>query len=330
MMGAVMAERFEVVEEMAGQRLDAWLASTLGIARSEAQRLVDCGSVVVAGQHRRKSHPVGAGDLVEVDRAPAPATEPLLPSFEVRYEDEHQAVVAKPPGVVVHGAPGIREPTLVDALAAPPHSMPLAPAAGPGRPGVVHRLDRDTSGLLVVAKTDAAYAALVEAIRERRVERRYLALAAGAFGLPTGRIEAPVGRLAGDRTRMGVRPDGREAVTDFRVLETLGATGATGVASLVEARLGTGRTHQIRVHLAHVGHPVVGDRTYGRPAQRLAGQLGLERPFLHACSLRFAHPLDPVGGAEVSVTEPLPEDLVRALDAARTLWGSTGGGPAVG
>lgn len=314
-----MADRFEVDGETAGQRLDAWLASTLGIPRAEAQRLVDGGSVVVAGQRRRKSHPVGAGDLVEVDRPPAPTVQAALPPFGVRYEDEHLAVVAKPAGVVVHGAPGIREPTLVDALA---QRMPLAAAAGSDRPGVVHRLDRDTSGLLVVAKTDEAYRALVDAIRERRVERRYLALAAGAFGLPTGRIDAPVGRLAGDRTRMGVRPDGREAVTDFRVLETLGSP---GVASLVEAKLGTGRTHQIRVHLAHVGHPVVGDRTYGRSAQRLAGQLGLERPFLHACSLRFAHPVDP-DAEEVSVAEPLPEDLVGALERARALWGPPAGG----
>jgi 23S rRNA pseudouridine1911/1915/1917 synthase len=307
-----VGERFEVVEEMAGQRLDAWLASTLGISRSEAQRLVDGGSVMVDGQRRRKSHVLGAGDLVEVDRPATPVGTMTLPPFVVRYEDEDLAVVAKPAGVVVHRAPGIHEPTLVDALAV---RMPLAPAAGEDRPGVVHRLDRDTSGLLVVAKTDAAHAALVEAIRQRRVERRYLALVAGAFGLPTGRIEAPVGRLLADRTRMGVRPDGREAVTDFRVLEPMGAV------SLIEAKLGTGRTHQIRVHLAHVGHPVVGDRTYGRPAARLAGQLGLERPFLHACSLRFRHP---VTGAELSVDEPLPDDLVRALDVARALWRAGG------
>lgn len=304
-----MAERFEVVDDMAGQRLDAWLASTLGVPRSEAQRLVDSGSVVVGGARRRKSHPVGAGDLVEVDRPPAAPEKPALPAFEVRYEDDELAVVAKPSGVVVHGGPGIREATLVDALAG---RMPLAPAAGEDRPGVVHRLDRDTSGLLVVAKTDAAYAALAAAIRERRVERRYLALVAGVFGLPTGRIEAPVGRLLSDRTRMGVRPDGREAVTELRVLEPMGAV------SLIEAKLGTGRTHQIRVHLAHVGHPVVGDRIYGRAAQRLAGQLELGRPFLHACSLRFEHPLH---GAEISVTEPFPDDLARALDAARALWG---------
>jgi 23S rRNA pseudouridine1911/1915/1917 synthase len=313
--GAIVAERFEVAGETAGQRLDAWLASTLGIPRAEAQRLVDGGSVTVGGQRRRRSHAVGAGDLVEVDRPPAPVQKRALPSFAVRYEDEDLGVVAKPAGVVVHGAPGVHEPTLVDALRARIPPMALAPAAGQDRPGVVHRLDRDTSGLLVVAKTDAAYAALVEAIRERRVERRYLALVAGAFGLPTGRIEAPVGRLLTDRTRMGVRPDGREAVTDFRVLESLVAV------SLIEAKLATGRTHQIRVHLAHVGHPVVGDRTYGRSAQHLAGQLGLERPFLHACSLRFRHPMT---GAEVDVAEPLPGDLSRALDAARRLWGAGG------
>jgi 23S rRNA pseudouridine1911/1915/1917 synthase len=305
-----MTERFEVEEGTAGQRLDAWLAATLGVARAEAQRLVDGGSVRVDGATRRKSHTVAAGSLVEVERPAAPPEPRALPPFEVRYEDEHLAVVAKPAGVVVHRAPGVRAATLVDALAA---RMPLAPAGGDERPGVVHRLDRDTSGLLVVAKTDAAHAALADAIRRRQVERRYLALVGGEFALPTGRIEAPVGRLQSDRTRMGVTPEGREAVTEFRVLEPMAAV------SLVEATLGTGRTHQIRVHLAHVGHPVVGDRTYGRAAQHLAGQLGLERPFLHARSLRFAHP---VHGGEVLVEEPLPADLVRALRAARSIWGS--------
>jgi 23S rRNA pseudouridine1911/1915/1917 synthase len=306
----VTRERFEVDGDMAGQRLDAWLASTLGVPRSEAQRLVDGGSVLVGGARRRKSHPVAAGDLVEIERPSVTPAKPMPVPFTVRYEDDELAVVAKPAGVVVHPAAGVRESTLVGALAL---RMPLAPAAGEDRPGVVHRLDRDTSGLLVVAKTDEAYAALTEAIRERRVERRYLALVAGDFALPTGRIEAPVGRHGSDRTRMAVRPDGREASTEFRVLDPMGA------ACLIEARLGTGRTHQIRVHLAHIGHPVVGDRTYGRTAERLAGQLGLRRPFLHACSLRFEHPRD---GRDVFVVEPLPEDLTQALDRARTLWGS--------
>jgi 23S rRNA pseudouridine1911/1915/1917 synthase len=309
-----MTERYEVVEQAAGQRLDAWLAATLGVARAEAQRLVDGGAVVVGGTPRRKSHAVSAGDLVEVDRPAAVPVEAALPSFEVRYEDEHLAVVAKPAGVVVHRAQGVREPTLVDALAL---RMPLAAAAGQDRPGVVHRLDRDTSGLLAVAKTDEAYEALAQAIRERRVERRYAVLVAGVFSLPTGRIEAPVGRHTGDRTRMGVRPDGRDAVTDFRVVESLWAV------SFVEATLGTGRTHQIRVHFGHIGHPVVGDPTYGRTAAHLAAQIGLDRPFLHAEALRFPHPLR---DAEVAVTEPLPGDLVSALSRARSLWAPSGTG----
>ena len=310
-----MSERYEVLEEAAGQRLDAWLAATLGVARAEAQRLVDRGQVAVGGSPRRKSHALSAGDLIEVDRPVAAPVDAVLPVFEVRYEDEHLAVVAKPAGVVVHHAPGVREPTLVDALA---RRMPLAAAAGEDRPGVVHRLDRDTSGLLVVAKTDEAYEALAAAIRERRVERRYAALVAGVFGLPTGRIEAPVGRHTGDRTRMGVRADGREAVTEFRVVESLWSV------SLVEATLGTGRTHQIRVHFAHIGHPVVGDATYGRTAARLAAQVGLRRPFLHAAALRFLHPLR---DGEVAVAEPLPADLVAALARARSLWApaETGG-----
>ncbi|MGH2720928.1 MAG: RluA family pseudouridine synthase, partial [Actinomycetota bacterium] len=284
------------------------------VARAEAQRLVDGGAVVVGGTPRRKSHPLSAGDLIEVDR-PAPAAGDVpMPPFAVRWEDEHIAVVAKPAGVVVHRAPGVREPTLVDALA---ERMPLAAAAGEDRPGVVHRLDRDTSGLLVVAKTDEAYERLGAAIRERRVERRYAALVAGVFGLPTGRIEAPVGRHTADRTRMGVRTDGRDAVTEFRVVESL------WTVSFVEATLGTGRTHQIRVHFAHIGHPVVGDATYGRAAAHLAGQIGLRRPFLHAEALRFDHP---VRGGEVAIAEPLPGDLVAALARARGLWAPAGAG----
>jgi 23S rRNA pseudouridine1911/1915/1917 synthase len=209
---------------------------------------------------------------------------------------------------VVHPAPGNRSGTLVEALGV---RMPLAPAAGAGRPGIVHRLDKDTSGLMVVAKTDRAYEGLVAAMGGREVSRTYLALVAGAFALPEGRIEAPMGRSPRERTRMGVVSGGREAVTEFKVLEPFGSS------TLIEVHLRTGRTHQIRVHLAHIHRPVVGDAVYGKSANALARQLGLKRPFLHSHRLQFVHP---VTGADIDIVDPLPPDLaavLRELEASR-------------
>ncbi|MGH2706028.1 MAG: RluA family pseudouridine synthase [Actinomycetota bacterium] len=299
----------EVDPEGEGRRLDAWLAVAAGISRSVAGRLIEQGLVTVDGAAAAKSLRLSAGQRVLVDRPAPPPPAPTAP-FEVRFEDEHVAVVAKPAGVVVHPAPGLADPTLVDALRA---RMPLAPAAGEDRPGIVHRLDRDTSGLLVVAKTDAAYRGLVSAMQTREVRRRYLALVLGEFSLPAGRIEAPVGRAPRIPTRMTVTPEGREAVTQFRVLEALGRV------ALLEVHLGTGRTHQIRVHLEHIGHPVVGDPTYGRRAHSLQTELGLERPFLHAAGLSFDHPV--LAGVRVDVSEPLPPDLEAALERARRAAG---------
>ncbi|MGH2769928.1 MAG: RluA family pseudouridine synthase, partial [Actinomycetota bacterium] len=173
--------------------------------------------------------------------------------------------------------------------------------------------DKYTSGLLVVAKSDRAYDALGSDMAARRIQRLYLALVAGVFRLPTGRIEAPIGRLPQARTMMGVTAGGREAITDFRVREGLGR------ACLIEAALLTGRTHQIRVHFAHIGHPIVGDPVYGKRTRPLAGELGLGRPFLHAARLRFVHP---ISGEEVNVEEPLPPELEKALAKARCLTGA--------
>lgn len=303
--GVGMSERWRVDEEGAGKRLDAWLATSSGVARIKVQRLIGLGCVLVDGSpatskalHLREGQEV---ELLEPPREP----ETPEPDFAVRFEDDYLAVVAKPAGVVVHPAPGARSGTLVEALG---KRMPLAPAAGKERAGVVHRLDKGTSGLLVFAKTDDSYRALVEMMRARKIERTYIALVAGRFRMPSGRIEAPVGRRPSDPKKMGVTASGREAITTFRVVEEIGD------ASLIEVKLHTGRTHQIRVHLAHIGHPVAGDPDYGRKTGLLAGKIGLARPFLHAARLRFPHPINE---NEVDVAEQLPEDLAEALKRAR-------------
>ncbi|MGH2717555.1 MAG: RluA family pseudouridine synthase [Actinomycetota bacterium] len=305
--------QLEVESAAAGSRLDAWLASALGLPRAEVQAMIAEGLVTVDGASRPKSHRLESGEAVVATPRAITEQEAPLASFRIVYADGDLAVVDKPPGVVVHPAPGHRSGTLVDALAT---VMPLAPAAGEGRPGIVHRLDAGTSGLMVVAKTDAAYRGLAGAIKRRAVTKGYLALVAGTFGMPAGRIEAPIGRSTRDRTRMSVTAAGREAVTTFAVEETFGRGGLPSPASLIAVELHTGRTHQIRVHLAHVHHPVVGDPTYGRPAQPLAVAVGLTRPFLHAARLAFDHP---VTGERIDCSEPLPADLEAALAQARRL-----------
>lgn len=295
-------ESFDVDDNGAGRRLDAWLAGVAGLSRGEAQSLIESGMVTLDGLPAPKSRKLVAGETVQLRRSAIHVVEDTTAPFEVAYEDDHVAVIIKPPGVVVHPAPGNRSGTLVEALGA---HMPLAPAAGAGRPGIVHRLDKDTSGLMVVAKTDEAYEGLVTAMSGREISRTYLALVAGSFALPAGRIEAPMGRSPRERTRMGVVQGGRDAVTEFKVLEPFGSS------TLIEVHLGTGRTHQIRVHLAHIHRPVVGDTVYGKSANALARQLGLNRPFLHSQRLQFVHP---VTGADVDITEPLPADLQAVLD----------------
>lgn len=300
-----MTRRFEVPGSLDGRRLDVAVAEALGVSRSQAGDLVRAGAVSVAGRVERKSYRVAAGDVIEI--AEEPASPPPVPEgVEVVFEDDHLLVVSKPAGVVTHAAPGLREATLVDALRA--GGRELASQPGPDRPGIVHRLDRDVSGLLLVAKTDEAYAALTGAMSRREIERTYLALVVGVPEVDRGKIDAPIGRSPRHPTRMAVLPEGRPAVTWFRVAQRyLGAT-------LLEVRLETGRTHQIRTHLAAIGHPIVGDAAYGHdPA--LAKRLGLRRPFLHATRLAFDHP---VTGVRVEVSSPLPPPLERTLAELRT------------
>jgi 23S rRNA pseudouridine1911/1915/1917 synthase len=289
-----------VPDEAAGTRLDRFLAAPLG-SRARAQSLIDDGRVRVDGEVRPKRHLVAAGEAIEVDdeiRESDPIPEDPAP-FEVAYEDEHLLVVDKPAGVVVHPARGHWAGTLAQAL-----DGRAAGGEEPWRAGIVHRLDRDTSGLLVVAKSDAVHRALKALLSQRRLRREYLALVDGHPPARTGTIDAPIGRHRRDRKLMSIDSDDpREARTHFEIEQLLPA------AALLRVALETGRTHQIRVHLAAIGHPVCGDPQYGT-----RGRFGLERQFLHATRLAFTHP---VTGAEIDVTSPLPPDLAAALDQAR-------------
>jgi len=295
------AHRSRVSETDAGRRLDVVVAALPGVAtRSLAERLIRDGAVLVDGERRAKSHRLEGGEELEVALSGPARLEPSDEPLEVVFEDEHLLVIDKPAGLVVHPAPGHEEETLVNRL------VGLGAAGGdPGRPGIVHRLDRDTSGLLLVARSERAYEQLSSAIRERQVERRYLALVRGAPRSRAGRIDAAIGRDRTDRTRRSIDTDTpREAVTWFEVRERLGER------TLLEVRLETGRTHQIRVHLEAIGLPVSGDPVYGA-----ARDLGLERQFLHAHALAFDHPTT---GERLAFASSLPSDLAAALEAART------------
>jgi 23S rRNA pseudouridine1911/1915/1917 synthase len=296
--------RTTVADDDAGVRLDVFVARHASVSRARAGALIDDGLVRVNDQVQRKAYKVVAGDSVDVADRPAETYAPPE-GIEVVYEDDDLLVVAKPAGVVVHAAPGVREGTLVDALTA--DGRPLAEAAGGGRAGIVHRIDRDVSGLLIVAKTDAAHARLVQAMKDRRIARRYLALVNGKPPTDRGKIDAPIGRDPRHRTRMAVLADGRPAVTWFEVKEDFSG------CALLEVKLETGRTHQIRTHLESIGHPIVGDAAYGRdPA--LARRLGVKRPFLHAYRLTFDHP---VTGDPLSFESGLPPELASVLERLR-------------
>ncbi len=287
----------------AGTRLDVFVAALEAVgSRAEAQRLITAGRVTVDGRPARKRDAVTAGSLIAV-RPTAPAGSELVPedvAFGVPYEDEHLLVIDKPAGVVVHPARGHDTGTLV-------HGLLAHDAAGgddPTRPGIVHRLDRDTSGLLVVARSPKAHRRLQRMLRDREIERRYLVLVHGE-PQPAMSIDRPLGRHPRDRTRMAVVHGGREAVTHVMVRERFHGL------TLCEVRLETGRTHQIRVHMESVNHPVVGDPVYGRGR----GTLGLHRQFLHAWRLTFPHPL--LEDVTVDVESPLPADLSEVLDRLR-------------
>lgn len=300
-------------EDLDGARLDRAVATLAGIGRTEAAGLIAAGAVSVDDRAvLQKSFLVRAGMRLVIERTASPAGVPWtpaptdeLPEVPIRYEDDAMLIVAKPAGLVVHPAPGHRGVTLVDVLA----RLPVPPHGGdPSRPGIVHRLDRDTSGLLIVARTEDAHARLSTMLKAREITRVYDAVLDGAITHDALTIDAPVGRDPRARTRMAIVAGGRDAITDLDVIERFPE------ATRVRATLRTGRTHQIRVHAAGIDHPVSGDRTY-RADPRLAQRVGLSRPFLHATHLRLLHP---VTGTPVVVDEPLPLDLVAALDALRS------------
>lgn len=291
----------------AGERLDAFVAKRFGLSRAAAARLIESGDVLVDGCPASKSARVAAGARVAVRaRAAAAAQLPRAEAIDIRvvYEDDALLVVSKPAGLVVHPAPGHDSGTLVNALVARG-----ATGGAPERPGIVHRLDQGTSGLMVVARSEESFERLTAAMAAREISRVYLALVEGIPRTDTLTIDAPVGRSPRHRKKMDVVADGKDAVTDVRVLERF------GTCALVEARPRTGRTHQIRVHLRAAGIPVAGDVVYGRD-RKLARALGLERPFLHAARLTFAHPITQVA---LDLEDPLPPDLTEALARARSL-----------
>jgi 23S rRNA pseudouridine1911/1915/1917 synthase len=306
-------QRFEIqISEGAG-RLDKFLAENVPeLSRSAAQRLIGDGRVTVNGELVRASYQVKPGDLAVV-LLPAEEDSVLVAEeipLDLVYEDKSLLVVNKPPGMVVHPAPGHEGGTLLNALLA---YCPQLAASGDDRPGIVHRLDRDTSGLILVAKSDKVLRTLQRQFKERQVHKAYLALLDGHLQPSWGRVEAPIGRDPHHRQRMAVLSGGREAVTEYHVLEQFDHHSGlvAGDYSLVEAQPQTGRTHQIRVHFASIGHPVVGDTVYGRRRARLP----VSRQFLHAQRLGFKHPAT---SQRMDLEAPLPADLAEILDLLRT------------
>jgi 23S rRNA pseudouridine1911/1915/1917 synthase len=295
--------------ERGGERLDKAITAALpDLSRAQVQRLIKDAYVTIDGAAAKASYRLEAGDQVTVRIPPPQPTEVVAEAIplDVVYEDDDLLVINKPAGMVVHPAHGHATGTLVNAVLA--HAPELEGVGGEQRPGIVHRLDKNTSGLIVVAKNDRAHRELQRQFKAREVSKAYLALVEGRVTPKQGRIEAPIGRDPAHRQRMAVVRDGREAVTRYTVLETFAEH------TLVEAEPVTGRTHQIRLHLAFIGHPIVGDTTYGRRKQRLA----LDRHFLHARRLTLALPGT---GERVTFEPPLPEELEAVLAELRRATG---------
>ncbi len=292
-------------------RIDRFVADATGLSRSHVQKLISDGRLTVDGVPVRANAPVAAGSELRLD-VPEPTALDLAPAPDIRlevvYEDDDLLIVDKPAGLVVHPSAGHHDgDTLVNALLARAGGAEYGGIAGVARPGIVHRLDRDTSGLLMVAKHDKAQQSLMAQLKARRVRKTYLALVAGSVSAAVGRIEAPIGRDPKHRTRMAVVPEGRASTTGYRVRERFDGW------TLLELDLVTGRTHQIRVHLDAIRHPVAGDPVYGTGTSR-RGPAGLDRLFLHAWRLELAGPGD---GRLIRATAPLPDDLEGVLEDLR-------------
>lgn len=296
---------FDVEEQDAGKRLDVFLTGEAGLSRSHVQKLIDTGMATVNGDPARSSYRIQAGDRI-ILKVPEPEglkVEPEPITLDLYYEDSDVIVVNKPRGMVTHPAEGNYSGTLVNALLY--YCRDLSGINGVLRPGIVHRLDKDTSGLIMVAKNDLAHLALAAQLKDRQVVRRYLSLAHGRIKEDTGTVDAPIGRDPRDRQKMAVvHRNSRAAVTHYRVLERFSDY------TYLELKLDTGRTHQIRVHLAYIGHPLVGDLKYG-PARP---HFGLQGQFLHAGVLGFNHPRT---NEHLEFSAPLPEMLQEVLEKER-------------
>ena len=293
--------------DIAGERLDLAVARLTGHSRTRAATLIATGAVTVNGRREKASLRLEVGMRIDVTIPVPPGREVLPESIPLRivFEDADLVVVDKPGGMVVHPAPGNWSGTLVNALLG--RGQALAAGGGPERAGLVHRLDKETSGLLLVAKTDRAHKALAAAMAARRITRRYACLSWGHLDADAVTVEKPLARDPNDRTRVAVRPEGRAAKTSFTRLARLSS------CDLLRAHLFTGRTHQIRVHLASIGHPVVGDDTYGGGGGRRLVGLPPKRHFLHAAWLVFQHP---VTNATIDLRSPLPSELKHSLATA--------------
>ena len=303
-----MPRRVPVPDGLDGERLDAAIARMFGLSRTRAAELIGEGAVLVDGRPAGKSDRVPAGEWLDVTlpavAAPQAVPEPV-PGLVVRYEDADVIVIDKPAGVAAHPTPGWTGPTVLQGLLAGGHRIATSGAAE--RQGIVHRLDANTTGLMVVAKSERAYSVLKQAFRDREVDKRYHSLVQGHPDPLRGTIDAPIARHPSGDGRFAVVADGRPAVTHYDTIEAFRA------ASLIEVKLETGRTHQIRVHMAAVRHPCVGDRLYGADPV-LAARLGVSRQWLHAKALGFAHPDD---GRWVEFTSDHPADLRASLDLLR-------------
>lgn len=297
--------RAEVHNDENGARLDQFLAGRFGhLTRSRIKTLIDGGFATINEKAARPGHRLAFGDVVElaVPELREAAARPEEIPLNVVYEDGSLLVINKPRGLVVHPAAGNESGTLVNALLS--HCKDLSGIAGELKPGIVHRLDKDTTGLLVVAKNDEAHLSLSRQIGEKSARRIYLALVEGNIAEDRGRVDAPLGRSRADRKKIAVVEDGRQAATEYFILERFGD------CTLVECHLETGRTHQIRVHMKHIGHPVAGDPVYGLKKQRF----NVDGQLLHAARLEFTHPAT---GERMKFEAPLPEDFERVLESLR-------------
>lgn len=306
-------EKITINSSEAGERLDTFLSKRTGITRSQIKKLIENREVLVNDKIVTQAYKIKEGDNISINILAKKNTKDLIPEpipIEILYKDDHLIVVNKPPSMVVYPAVGHDRGTLMNAIAY--HCDKLANAGAPLRPGVVHRLDKDTSGVIVVALEDETYYKLVEQFKERKINKRYIALIYGYPGRDEGEIRSFIGRSASDRKKMSTRvKKGKEAITKWKILERFND------ATLVEIKLGTGRTHQIRVHFSSIGHPVLGDKVYGKKIElKRKNKIIFPRQMLHASLLGFIHP---VTGNYMEFSSDIPEDMKQKISELKRL-----------